>query len=79
MAKRKTGQASLELAASLTVVFILLFGTLQVFIWVNKRLAQRQQDYEATRIEADSNPVAAQDKMNENDATKYPKLDIFGQ
>ncbi|MDD5196841.1 MAG: hypothetical protein PHV92_04400, partial [Candidatus Omnitrophica bacterium] len=48
----KQAQVSLELAASLVVVFVLLFGTLQVFLWMNKRLVQRQQDYEAKRVTA---------------------------
>ena len=74
MAKRKTGQASLELAASLVAVFILLFGALQVFLWVNKRLAQRQQDYEVKRVEAANSSSEVQ-----VDESKYPKLDIFGQ
>lgn len=70
-------QSSLELAASLIVVFILLFGSLQVFIWANKRLVQRQKDYEAQRLTAGNS--GAEVKVDESDQTKYPKLDIFGK
>ena len=70
---RLKSQSSLELAASLVVIFILLFGTLQVFLWINKRLAQRQQDYEAQRGEAANNQTEQQ-----VDESRYPKLNIFG-
>lgn len=72
----KEAQSSLELAASLVVVFILLFGTLQVFLWVNKRLVQRQKDYVAQRVAAGNSPVEV--KVDESDQAKYPKLNIFG-
>ncbi|MFA5150508.1 MAG: hypothetical protein WC937_02700 [Candidatus Omnitrophota bacterium] len=73
----KQAQVSLELAASLVVVFVLLFGTLQVFLWMNKRLVQRQQDYEAKRVTAANS--AAEVQTDETDQAKYPKLNIFGQ
>ncbi|MDD2927409.1 MAG: hypothetical protein PHE30_00975 [Candidatus Omnitrophica bacterium] len=73
----KQAQVSLELAASLVVVFVLLFGTLQVFLWMNKRLVQRQQDYEAKRVTAANS--ASEVQTDETDQAKYPKLNIFGQ
>ena len=73
----KGAQVSLELAASLVVVFVLLFGTLQIFLWMNKRLVQRQQDYEAKRVEAANSPAEVQ--IDETNQAKYPKLNIFGQ
>jgi len=59
---------------SLIVVFILLFGALQVFIWANKRLALREKDYEAQRQAAGNNPAEMQ--VNES---SYPALNIFGK
>jgi hypothetical protein len=73
----KRSQVSLELAASLVVIFILIFGTLQVFLWLNKRLVQRQQDYEANRVAAANS--ASEIQVDETDQAKYPKLNIFGQ
>ncbi|MCG2713858.1 MAG: hypothetical protein L6308_03305 [Candidatus Omnitrophica bacterium] len=70
----KGAQSSLELAASLVVIFILLFGSLQVFFWVNKRLVQRQKDYESQRVVAGNS--VSEVKVDE---TNYPKLNIFGQ
>lgn len=70
----KGAQSSLELAASLVVIFILLFGSLQVFFWVNKRLVQRQKDYESQRVTAGNS--GSEVKVDE---TNYPKLNIFGQ
>ena len=78
--KRLTGkkaQSSLELGASLVVIFILLYGTLQVFLWVNKRLVQRQKDYEAQRVTAGNSPTEVQ--VDESDQSKYPRLNIFGR
>ena len=73
----KGAQVSLELAASLVVVFVLLFGALQVFLWVNKRIVQRQKHYEAKRVEAANSPAEVQ--VDEADQAKYPKLKVFGQ
>ena len=73
----KEAQSSLELAASFVVIFILLFGSLQVFIWMNKRLVQRQKDYEVQRVTAGNS--GSEVKVDETDLAKYPKLNIFGQ
>ena len=70
----KAAQSSLELAASLVVIFILLFGSLQVFLWVNKRLVQRQKDYESQRVIAGNS--GSEVKVDES---QYPTLKIFGQ
>ena len=71
----KKAQVSLELAASIVVLFILLFGALQVFLWFNQRMVQRQKDYEAKRVEAANSPTEVQ--TDETDQSKYPKLNIF--
>lgn len=68
----KKAQVSLELAASFISILLLLFGSLQVFLWVNKQLATRQQDYEASRVAADSGTEIQVDESS------YPKLNILG-
>lgn len=68
-------QATLEIALSLICVFILLFGSLNVFLWVNKKLVHSQEDYKSLRIEAGNDqPVKQVDYSNK---TRYPDLDIF--
>lgn len=67
-----TGQVSLEIALSLICVFLLLGGSLAIFLWANNRFILRQEDYEKTRVEAGSNEPG-----KEIDESKYPKLDIF--
>ena len=74
MVKRKS-QASLEIAFSLIVVFILLFGSLQVFFWMNRRLVQRQKDYEAQRVNAANSNTEV--RVDESDTSKYPPLKIL--
>ncbi|MDD2679220.1 MAG: hypothetical protein PHO03_00240 [Candidatus Omnitrophica bacterium] len=44
---------------------------------MNKRLVQRQKDYEAKRVEAGNSPVEVQ--IDESDQSKYPKLNIFAK
>lgn len=71
------GQATLELAVSFICVFILIFGALSVFVWVNKRLIHQQEDYEETRVTAGADsPGQEVDYTNEG---RYPKLDIFSE
>jgi hypothetical protein len=69
----RRAQVSLELAASFITMLILLFGSIQVFLWVNKQLVTRQQDYEATRVAADGGAELQVDESS------YPKLDILGK
>lgn len=69
----RKAQVSLEIALSLICVFILLLGTLKVFVWVNSRLVMRHEDYEETRVRA-----GRRSSMVGLDESKYPKLDIFG-
>lgn len=68
-------QVSLEIALSLICVFILLFGSLNVFLWVNKKIVHRQQDYEASRQPAGDNEPGKQ--VDETNKTRYPNVDIF--
>ena len=67
-------QSSLEMAVALVSVCILLCGAMNVFIWLNKRMARRQQDYEKTRVAAGNSTSAKEIQVNE---TQYPKLNIF--
>ena len=48
------GQASLEMTVALMGAILLLLGSLKVFLWTAERLITRQQNYEATRVEAGS-------------------------
>jgi len=47
-------QASLELSIALIGVLIILFGAFNIFMWVNKRIVNRQRDYESKRVTAGS-------------------------
>lgn len=66
MSLGKQAQVSLEIAFALIGIFLLLFGALNVFIWVNERLVLRQEDYESSRKSASISYESA-----------YPALDIF--
>lgn len=68
------GQSSLELTVALIAAFILLLGTVKLFVWVNERMVLRQEDYEATRVAAASDNPGV-----EVDESAYPLLDIFGE
>ena len=48
----RRGQASLEMTLAMIGALLLLFGSLQVFVWVNGRLIVRQRNYEQTRQQA---------------------------
>lgn len=72
----KKAQATLEVAFALTGVFLLLIGALQIFIWANSRFVQRQEDFEATRVEAGKRETSEELQVNESN---YPKLDIFNE
>jgi len=65
----------LELAAAFVIILLLFFGIIQVFLWINKPLATRQQDYLDQRVKAGSCSTAVQ--VDESDKTRYPDLKIF--
>lgn len=77
MFKENKAQAVLEMAIAIACVFLLLFGILNVFIWMNKRLIMRHEDYEAQRVEAGS---VSTDRLQEVqvDESEYPALNILG-
>ncbi|MFH1397228.1 MAG: hypothetical protein ABIH27_01585 [Candidatus Omnitrophota bacterium] len=70
----KKAQVSLELAASFIGILLLLLGSMQLFFWVNQQLAIRQQDYEATRVEAGNSGSEIQ-----VDETGYSNLTLDGK
>lgn len=69
-------QSTLELAVAIVCVFMLLYGTLNTFIWLNKRLIWRHEEYEKTRVKAGSevNPVPIL-----VDDANYAPLRILGE
>ena len=69
----KKAQSSLELVVALVAVFILLLGSVKIFVWLNGRMALRQQGYEASRRPAASDSPGTQ--VNESD---HPLLNVFG-
>lgn len=91
---RHKAQVALEAAIAISCVLILLLGALKIFLWINQRVVQRQEDYEATRISAGSvdpytykedggvskepNLAVREEIDTLMDESKYPKLDIFG-
>ena len=70
----KRAQVSLELALAFISIFLLLFGTLNLFFWMNERLVLRQRDYEETRVKAGAHHAGIR-----VDESNYPKLNIFGK
>lgn len=75
-------QASLELSISLICVFLLLFASFNIFLWVSQRIVHRQQDYEGGltgRLVAGTiGSFFGSVEPNEANEARYPKLDIFG-
>lgn len=70
-------QATLEIALSLICVFILLFGSLNVFLWIHKKLVHSQEDYKDTRIEAGDSQSGKQ--IDYTNKTRYPDLNILSE
>ena len=50
--RRSRAQASLEMALALMGALLLLFGSLKVWVWASRRMVQRQQAYEQSRVDA---------------------------
>ena len=77
----KKAQATIELTLAFICFFLLLFGTLKIFIWMNERMVRRQQDYEATRVAAGKLEPGQtlEDVGADLDESDYPRLDIFGE
>jgi hypothetical protein len=64
---------------AIVCIFILLLGSLKIFLWVNQRLVLRQEDYESNseygRVKAGSS--SGEVGLRES-SSPYPKLNIFG-
>ncbi len=73
----RQAQVSLELAAAFTIILLLFFGIIQVFVWINQSLVTRQQDYLNQRVASGNGSGAAQ--VDESDKTRYPNLNIFNK
>lgn len=73
--RSKKAQVTLELASSFICILLLLWGSLQLLLWVNKRFVVRQVEYEATRVDAGSSSSEIQ--VNESDSIKFPPFNIF--
>lgn len=54
--KTEAGQATLELALSLIVLIIFLFGTVKVMLWFGNNLQNRAQYYRASRPNVIASP-----------------------
>lgn len=50
--KNKKAQAILETTSSLVIMVILLAGILQLWLWANNQLVQRQRAYSLSRVQA---------------------------
>jgi len=58
---------------ALIAAFILLLGTVKLFVWLNERMVLRQEAYESTRVKAGSSSSTI--LVKEAD---LPELSIFG-
>ena len=72
----KKAQASIEVTLAFICFMILLFGSVKIFIWLNERMVLRQEDFEASRVEAGN--IGVGDPGVYINESNYPKLDIFG-
>ena len=74
---KNRAQVSLETTLAFIGIIILLFATVRVFIWFTDRLVRRQEDYEASRVDAGS--IGADETGVYIDESNYTKLDILGE
>lgn len=72
-ARRRGQAASLEMTLAMFCALLLLFGSMKVMIWIVERLVTRQQDYEATRVNATLGAY------NWNDTATAMKLNMFNE
>jgi len=55
----------LEITVSLICVFVLIIAAVNIFSWMNKRLALRQEKYEMTRVLAGGTPIPMEIQIDE--------------
>ena len=67
-------QSTLEFTVALVAAFILLLGSVKLFVWLNERMVLRQEAYESTRVRAGQSfsTFLVQE-------TDLPPLDFFGK
>jgi hypothetical protein len=91
----KRAQTSIEATLAFVCILVLLFGAVRIFIWFSERIAHRQEDYEAQRVQAGSQPphgtfsiggghhhshvVGSETPEVQVDESVYPPLDILGE
>jgi hypothetical protein len=71
------GQATIEVTLAFICIFILLFAAIKIFIWITETMVQRQEDFEASRVDAGS--IGQNEPGVYVDESNYPKLDILGE
>ncbi len=69
--KNRKAQVTLETALVFVALIMLLYGSVNIWLWFNKNLAQRQPPYNQTRVAAGSSdpgqwPVSSQTPMTES-------------
>jgi len=77
--RKNKAQVSLELATAFICAFILLLASVKMCTWVMSRVVVRQEDFEASRLEA-GDPEVNQNQevqVDETDPEKYPELHFF--
>ncbi len=80
---KKNAQATIELAVAMLGVFLLLYGTVATFLWLNNSVFLRQEVYEAD-LECGRSQAASyyagsgQAQELPLDESKVRKLDILG-
>jgi len=74
---KSKAQVSLEMAIALIGVMVILFASINVFVWLNKRLVMRQRDYENTRVAAGNAPMQSTANEIQVDESGYSKLYMF--
>lgn len=72
--KNNSAQASIEVTLSLICVFLLLFGSFKIFVWMNKRMISRHNDYQVDRVDAARTPTNREYPVDESG---YAPLNIF--
>lgn len=61
----KKAQASLEISVGIFCMFLLLFASFKIFLWVNERMAIRQENYEMMRVAAGGTPIPIEIQVDE--------------
>ncbi len=67
---KRLAQTAIEFVLGVVVLFIFFVGALKAFVWVNKTMVERQENYEALRTLAGNNEVMRSDWVKDED-TNY--------